>query len=122
MNSFVFVIKAFLMGILPFYRIDFPVELLPTKMDYAEYRQGHLFKKAEVDTLYLKNLMKTEKNGWRYDFTTYAPGRLFSAPKFRVNCLSDFMIVNYEVDDKNWVQISKKITAVPCPPVQFTEK
>lgn len=118
-----FLVKAFLMGVLPFYRVSFPLDLIPNKMEYIEYKQGHELGKAFVQKgqnayTQLYALLKKEKQDWRYDMTTYAPEYLYSSPKFRINCFDGALIVNYQDEKNDWVQISKKIDGMSCPVVQ----
>jgi hypothetical protein len=111
-----FLLKALLMMVVPFYRVDFPVELYPKSFTYTEFRGGKVEETRTVsnsDSEYvaLKTFLVEQKHGWSYDFLDYATWRKFSSPKMTVNCLRSGVVVNYEVDDGQWVQISKSITS-----------
>jgi hypothetical protein len=113
-----------LMWMLPFYRVEFPVDLMPNDFTYIEYEHGRVVGKQAIknnDETYiaLKKLIVEEKKDWEYDLTTYAPNRLFNSPKMKVNCLNNALVVNYEDRDKEWVQISKKVTKGSCPVVHL---
>jgi len=117
-----FFVKAVLMGVIPFYRVEFPVDVLPKEFIYIEYDHGReLGKRAikEDDEVYtkLKTLIVQEKEGWRYDLTTYAPNHTFNSAKMKINCIDNALVVNYEDGDSDWVQISKKGVKGYCPQV-----
>jgi hypothetical protein len=119
-------IKAVLMSILSFYRLDLAISELPKEFTYLEYKQGReLGKKTikEGDAAYfsLKKFISEERQGWRYDFTTYAPNHVFRSPKMEINCLDKAFVINYE-DNGDWIQISKKDIRVSCPSVTLTKK
>jgi hypothetical protein len=118
-----FMIKAILMSFLPFYRVDFPVELFPKEITYVEYDHGRevgriTLNEKEGSYIVLKELFIKNRNGWRYDLTTYAPGHLFISSKMKINCLNDgALVVNYEDKSSDWIQISKKDGVDSCPTV-----
>lgn len=110
------------MSILPFYRIDFPIIIFPEYFTYVEYSQGKYLDKQIInngDKNYasLKDLFLMEKNGWRYDLTTYVPNKEFKSPDMRINCTGNLIVVNYKDLDKEWTQISKKIAPRTCPSI-----
>ena len=114
-----FFIKAILMSILSFYRVDFPVNALPKEFTYIEYKKGRelgkqTIKENEAAYIALKKLMSEERQGWRYDSATYVPNHMFNSLKMKINCLDKTLVVNYE-DDGDWIQISKKDVKVSCP-------
>lgn len=120
----IFFIKAALMSLLPFYRVDFPMDAFSKYFIYVEYDHGHELGRhaiKENDTAYaaLKKLLSDEKQGWRYDLTTYAPNHTFSSPKLKINCLDNILVVNYQDAHNNWAQISKKNIGSFCPSVHL---
>jgi hypothetical protein len=121
-----FFIKAILMSILSFYRVDFPVNVLPKEFTYIEYKQGRELARLTINEneaayIALKKLIFEEKQGWRYDLATYVPKHMFNSPKMKINCLDKTLVVNYE-DDGDWIQISKKDVKGSCPSVSLNEK
>lgn len=116
----IFFLQALLMSILPFYRVDFPVDRFPKEFEYVEYDNGHEIDKTVVkegDQTYaaLKTFIFEEKAGWRYDLNTYANVRVFSAKDVKINCLKDAVVINYEKEKPDkWVQISKDVKGA-CP-------
>jgi hypothetical protein len=116
-----FVLKALLMAVLPFYRVDFPVDRFPKEFSYAEYDNGremeaHLLKDDDPTYIALKNLITEEQKGWKYDLNTYAHSHMFSSPTMQINCLGHSFIVNYDEDEgsNEWIQISKNVKGT-CP-------
>jgi hypothetical protein len=110
--QFMFLVKALLMMVIPFYRVDFPVELYPKSFTYREYgkvEERRTISDSNTEYVALKIFLVEQKHGWSYDFSDYAPGRRFSSPKMIVNCLRSGVVVNYEVSNGEWVQISKSI-------------
>lgn len=119
-----FFIKAVLMSLLPFYRVEFPAEEFPKDFAYIEYSHGQELGKRTVnenDSTYtaLKKLISDEKQGWRYDLTTYAPNHIFNSPKLKINCFGKTIVVNYEKAHNGWVQISKNDIKGSCPSVHL---
>ncbi len=117
-----FLFKAILMSLLPFYLADFPLESWPKDFLYIEYNHGRELRKqpiTEGDTSYveLKKMLSKESQGWRYDLTSYVPSHTFNSPKMRINCTDNSLIVNYESGDNTWIQISKKGIGGSCPSV-----
>jgi hypothetical protein len=118
-----FAIKATLMSILPFYQVDFPVDLFPKELNYLEYKLGTETASktlTEKETETLKEFIFKNKDGWRYDLTTYAPARYFRSPSMTINCSGAGLVVNYADKDNNWVQISKKASGGACPAIENT--
>lgn len=108
-----FLLQAILMNIFPFYRVDFPINLLPKNFVYIEYSKISNSKELiikEGDTTYtlLRDFIFKEKEGWSYDLTTYAPNKTFNSSKMKINYTNNFLIVNYENKNNEWTQISKK--------------
>jgi hypothetical protein len=113
-----FALKAILMLIFPFYRVNVPINIYPENLMYVEYSHGVVVGEMDIaygDELYvaLRDQLKKESGGWRYDMTTYAPQRLFSSEKLKINCIGKVVVINYE-QDGGWVQISKVVQS-PCP-------
>ena len=107
------------MSVLPFYRVEFPVAVMPKEFIYVEYNRGRELGKRTIkenDEAYtvLKKLIVEERQGWRYDLTTYAPNYTFNSLKMKINCLDNALVVNYEDDDNDWIQISKKGVKGSC--------
>lgn len=113
-----FLIKALLMSIFPFYRIDFPVNLIPTSIAYIEYNKGQEIKNTNLNTkeiASIKDFFSKNMNGWRYDLTTYAPRHLLTSPNIKINCLDEGTIVaNFRENGDDWIQISKKTAIGSC--------
>src|ERR1700730_4419824 len=110
------------MIILPFYRVNFPIDQFPKEFIYVKYEDGQktketMIKEGDESYILLKNFLIGEKAGWRYDLNTYAPGYVFSSPTMRINCLKNALIVNYQENKNSWVQMSKTVKGV-CPEVQ----
>lgn len=119
--------KAVLMSILPFYRVDFPIEVFPKELTYIEYSHGReigkkILREEEMSYIALKELFAKNRSGWRYDLNTYSPGRLFNSTKMKINCLDGALVVNYENRASDWVQISKKDVLGSCPSVSIERK
>jgi len=113
-----FMLKAILMMIFPFYRINLPPNIYPQSFTYSEYDHGVVVNKkivAHGDVLYvaLRDQLKKESSGWKYDITTYAPQYLFSSDLVKINCTGKMVVINYE-QDGSWLQISKEARK-PCP-------
>lgn len=113
-----FILKAIIMLIIPFYRVSIPLNIYPQNLTYLEYFHGTIVTRKMLsynsDTyVALRVILAKQAKGWKYDFVTYAPNHLFSSSTFRVNCIDNKIIINYEQRD-NWVQVSKVISA-PCP-------
>ncbi|PZN84122.1 MAG: hypothetical protein DM484_03240 [Candidatus Methylumidiphilus alinenensis] len=116
----IFLVKALLMSVLPFYRVEFPMELFPKQFNYSTYADGKPSKGQTVgvgDAMYetLKASLNQEKQGWRYDFTTYAPAHAFDSPSMKINCLDSVVVANYKDGSDGWVQISKHVPSGFCP-------
>ena len=47
-----------------------------------------------------------EKNGWKYDFSDYAPHLILISDNMKINCDASGVVVNYK-SEHGWVQISK---------------
>jgi len=116
-----FLIKYILMCILPFYRVDFSLEVYPKEFTYVEYRNGSEYTKSVIkddSAVYvsLLKLLQDEKTGWRYDLITYVPNRVFSSEKIRINCLPyNKIVINFDQGGNDWVQISKSGLLRGCP-------
>lgn len=113
-----FTLKAILMFIFSFYRVNIPMNIYPQNLTYAEYSHGVVVSKRGVaysDALYvaLRDQLKKEGSGWKYDMTTYAPQQLFSSERLKINCTGRVVVINYE-QNGSWVQISKVVQS-PCP-------
>ncbi|MES2324759.1 MAG: hypothetical protein V4633_21070 [Pseudomonadota bacterium] len=108
------------MSILPFYRIDLPIESLPETLLHIEYFQGketHRYgiSKSSDEYIALTSLLAAEKNGWRYDLNTYAPKIIFSGNGITINCSGSRIVINY-VDKRGVpVQVSKSDIRKGCP-------
>lgn len=122
-----FFIKAILMSALPFYRVDFPIDPFPIDFIYVEYSHGKelgrqaIKEKGDAYTA-LRKLILNEKEGWRYDLTTYAPDHTFVSPKMKINCLGNVLVINYEDANNGWIQISKGNIKGLCPSVTLDNK
>jgi hypothetical protein len=119
-----FLIKAVLMSVLPFYRVDFDPAVFPTEFIYVEYRHGQesgrrTIKESDAPYAALKKLFVDEKHGWRYDLISYVPKQTFNAAELKINCLNNLLVVNYRDANKDWVQISKMNLKGTCPAVKF---
>ncbi|MBB6243642.1 hypothetical protein [Rhodanobacter sp. MP1X3] len=115
-----FFLKAILMLIFPFYRVNLPVFEYPSDLTYAEYNHGIATKnvslsKSNQTYIDLRIFLDREKAGWKYDLTTYAPYHLFTSKIIKINCIDNKVVINFRNDDV-WVQISKQIHT-PCPTV-----
>lgn len=112
MNTFI--IKAVLMSIFPFYRLDFPLEHFPKNFVYTEYQLGGASGSRRLDEnekAALKRAFIENKQGWRYDVVTYVPARMFRSSEMEINCLDDgYVIVSFKENDTDtgWTQISRK--------------
>lgn len=121
-----FFIKSILMSILPFYRVNFPVEIFPKNFIYIEYSHGKEVAKTEINIndesyINLKELVTKQTKDWRYDLTTYAPNHTFNSKGIKINCLNTTLVVNYEYSNGNWIQISKQILNGSCPVVTLKD-
>lgn len=113
-----FVLKAILMLILPFYRVNLPSHIYSDSAIYREYSHGRIVKQVSLnkgDKAYIEliQFLKKQQTGWKYDLATYVPKRVFLSSDLTVNCLNDNVVINYK-SDGDWVQVSKK-TGIACP-------
>lgn len=113
-----FMLKAILMMILPFYRTDFPVADIPQTLIYSIYDHGVVVRRGQItvgegEYESIKRVLVSERKGWKFDMNTYAPSRVYSSPSMNINCLSRGLVVNYK-DGSDWVQISKMGLHNPC--------
>lgn len=111
--------KFLLMCILPFYRIDFPINNIST-----EFTEVYYEKSIPVERDPCKNIQKRyseiysffskERSGWKYDIDTYAPYHIINFQKMTINVFTkDFIVVNY-LENGKYIQISKR-TETPFP-------
>lgn len=120
-----FVFKATLMSLLPFYHVNFPVDLFPKELAYVEFSQGReLGKKTltEKERGALEEMLVKNKDEWRYDVKTYAPGPTYTSSTMKINCEGRALVVNYPDKDNGWIQISKKNSVGTCPVILLDEK
>lgn len=115
-----FLVKVFLMQLLPFYRVEFPVAAFPQEFTYTEYKNGNQAGSLtldEKDAAYasLRKMIWYERQGWRYDSVSYVPTQIFASPKLNINCLGNKLVVNFEDGDGRWTQISKQDIKASCP-------
>lgn len=118
----IFFVKALLMSVLPFYRIDFVADPYPSEVTYLAYREGtpaqeSVLDASEIDAL--RKLLENNKRGWRYDLTSYAPKYVFASSTMNVNCSDDGrLVVNYQKASTQWVQISRTNFVGSCPVIK----
>ena len=114
------------MAVLPFYRVDFPIDQLNHEFTYREYSQGKEIGSrvvTESEYIALKKVLEEEKAGWKYDITTYAPEHIFSASNMKIDCSESTIVVNFQVEaETSWEQISKKNIKKQCPSIQIEKK
>jgi hypothetical protein len=118
MNNLIFIVKALLMTVLPFYRTEFPLLSYPQIFTYKEYDKGKVMITTELNEKNiqyseLKSILLAQTGGWKYDFNSYAPKKYFTSKSIQVNCLDNFIVVNYKIGSKlgeeKWIQISKNV-------------
>jgi len=111
MNSFI--LKAVVMLAIPWYRTDLNLWSLPKSFEYVEFSQGKEMSRrpvsvGDVDYSTLKNFLLSEREGWRYDLSSYAPNRIFKSVDLSVNFLvNNWIVVNYKNAEGEWLQLSK---------------
>lgn len=115
-----FFIKAILMMLFPFYRIELPVASLPNEFQYQTYERGAItytkvIKKDDPHYQQLKKIIIENKNGWKYDFVTYAPTHIFKSDALNINCIGKLIIINFKSNSNDgWEQISKETNEDSC--------
>ena len=114
------ILKAILMLLLPFYRVDISIPEYPEYVIYKTYNNGSVVFQTKInynDAAYVKlrEKIKTEKHGWKYDLNTYSPHQIFSAPGLEINCTKGIIVINLEQNSKP-IQLSKPVqTSCPTP-------
>jgi hypothetical protein len=107
------------LSLLPFYRVDFPVDLVPGEMIYVEFNKGHEVRRknlSEKEIHALKEFFTKNKKGWRGDAVTYAPNHVFTSANMKINCFKGGdVVVNYADKDLEWKQIAIKESVGACP-------
>jgi hypothetical protein len=115
-----FVLKALLMMLIPFYRVDFPIDQLPPSLTYVVYSNGKEITEKTIESkdppyIELRETLVKERAGWRYDLNTYAPEIIFKGPGMVINCRKNAIVVNFQLtNSQTWVQISKTIDKANC--------
>ena len=115
-----FALKAFLMAILPFYKMDFPVRPVSTDWSYTRYVEGKVVEELKIAPKSsmqkeLQMMLSTQSKGWKYDISTYAPDHLYVSTSIRVNCVKGALVVNYISSGGDDMQISKDLPLLKCP-------
>lgn len=106
-----FFLKAFLMMVLPFYRVDLNLTSFPQKITYQIFVNGQLQNQLLLDsnqTKILKKVLETEKGGWKYDLASYVPSRRYIGEEVQINIVGNLVVVN----DKELGQLSKEFRAI----------
>src|SRR6476469_3803940 len=106
------------LSFLPFYRVDFPVDLVPKALTYVEHDKGREVSRrslSDKEVHALKEFFIKNKSGWRGEPNTYAPNHEFTSATMKINCFDGGgVVVNYA--EKNaWTQISIKESVGACP-------
>lgn len=106
----IFFFKAYLMMILPFYRVDLPNTDLPSKVTYQVHVNGQtmsqlLLDKKQIEVL--KKVLIDEMDGWKYDLTSYVPSRTYVGYDLNINIVGNLVVVQ----DKEYGQLSKEFKA-----------
>jgi hypothetical protein len=101
-----------------FCETDFPMALFPQgEIMYVEYNggaRGNEVLLGAADREKLVAFLEQHRSGWRHDWISYAPGRLFYAENMRINCMEGIIVVNFRDADEQWRQWSKTLE-IPCP-------
>ncbi len=106
-------IKVILMMFFPFYRIELPVTSWPNELQYQIYEKGAItytkvIKEGDPHYQQLKEIIKKNKDGWKYDFITYAPSHIFKSDDLNINCSGKTIVINFKSKSHDeWEQISK---------------
>ena len=107
------------LSLLPFYSVDFPVDLIPTEITYVEYDKGQEVRRktlSEKEMHALKAFFIQNKKGWRSEVNSYAPNHAFTSATMKINCFAaGGVVVNYADKNNAWTQISIKESVGACP-------
>ena len=108
-----FVVKAMLMMLIPWYRVCMPQNLVTGDALYQRYVRGTIVENMKIkhDSSILKRLnddISKNKCGWAYDISTYASNRTFVLNHAKINCMDNSIVINYSVG-KTAVQVSKSV-------------
>lgn len=92
----------------------------PGEFEYFRFEKGKEVEKYFVkkgDKLYddLLFWVMKKKNGWKKNFDSYAPQSLFFSKKMNINVIDSLVIVNINVKDKKWIQVSREFNNNECP-------
>ena len=113
------------MSLLPFHRVDFPIQDIPpifheSRYEDGEYLEVHpqkdeLQRHREIVAFFIR-----EKGGWVYDINTYAPGYLLQSDTMTINCrFNMWIVVGWKTSKGDTIQISKQTSeAFPVWPTQ----
>jgi hypothetical protein len=93
----------------------FDVDNIPDTLTFMEYKEGFISVQTEIkkgdpvyDTLF--NIIQNNKTGWESDINTYAPSIYFKSSNVTINCLGDFVVINFKHKATNkWSQLSKPV-------------
>jgi hypothetical protein len=105
-----FFLKAVLMMLIPFYRVDLESVNILQKVTYQVFVNGQLQTQLLLDNnqvSILKNIFEKEKRDWKYDLATYIPSRRYVAYGLQINIVGNLVVLN----DESIGQISKEFSA-----------
>jgi len=112
--------KAFLMSIMPFWRVELPPEAynLGPEIQVIYYKNGsedRTIKLIQSDPGYQQILhyLTQSKKVWKYDTTSYAPIILIRGSGITLNCFNRSSVVYFKDQNSNPIQLSSDPILAP---------
>ena len=112
MDQIMFVTKALLMSIIPFWQIAAPAIVVPETVVFEKHKNGKVIFWSNLTPrnkqfYNVTKMVFDNSRAWKYDLNTYVPSRTYTAPAFYLNCTDSLIILNYEDTPGSSSQISR---------------
>jgi hypothetical protein len=104
-------VKALLMSVFSFWRVDLPAEALNfgVQMEVVEYKNNKELSKISIskdDPRYVRILEYLKSQKWKNDVTTYAPSILVRGNGVTLNCRQKNAVIYYSNQNNKTLQFS----------------